>query len=935
MDGKQHQGVEERNNLGAKSNLELLWDRLIAEGSGSKRFMKRCFMTGKECIYSSSIASTTSIEGINSRNNDDGNNEMRRPRIFVIMPFSPNLKTFYYWSLKPFLSTEYGINDEDLLRGDEVQDIGYIICEKICKQIQMSDCIFSEISINNSNVFYETGLAFGLGKPIILMRDEHASPEVLDDPCLRQSLDLNESDGNESRVLYYPGIDPLKLDYKYRLDRYVKSAKITSKRVRESGISILRVNRMNSKKEDRITLIDRPKKKDIELIFTDVLKSSVEVSMNDIRAELNKNVKDNEEKIEKIEEYINLKDEAENIKNSLENKSISKEIKEDFEKKLKENEDAQKKYEYPNEMNLEKKDRLERDLSRLKSILKLLKLESSNDNQSNKAGPDRPQESISRTRFINVDGMRKFDEVARDFESSFCTIIDVTESDSVAYFWLGYCHARGLNVIPVFRKDESKSIGKRDKLAFDIRALWYAEYDEGEPYEFKSKIREILEYLIERDLPDRQKRIFWDRFSSGRKLFVYTGAIHVGSLTREMVGDWDVRTVSELFSYLPTIRESLALDLALPIYSPIQSQYFSLSETDMKNKEKKKEFRENYRSSINEQLAKGNSIVIASPDVNPVTEYLLHKIYNVRSPKAPFESLECIKTSDNGKEVKELPNFEGYVAIKWKKVEDNVESSQVDGDPEAEKTAETQLKYALNDDEKVKYNSGEVFTESREYNMEMKDEADYKESIPIYFYDEGKSIDKKNWRGFAINKNTVRYYYKSLLKEYISQNQNQYDNEFSLLGHLVVAYYPPDARENLIVLLNGVSGPATFALAQILTGGGSSAKPNMGPKSEELLQMFNKKLDEMQDDRECSGVEAIVEIKVGMATKPSTLTYVDNRDVLSWHFVHPPKLIRPDRTTSLDESLDKSETTFKINNEPENKLERSDLSNAGHSGASS
>lgn len=65
-----------------------------------------------------------------------------------------------------------------------------------------------------------------------------------------------------------------------------------------------------------------------------------------------------------------------------------------------------------------------------------------------------------------------------------------------------------------------------------------------------------------------EKRAFWDRFPAEQRLKIFTGAIHVKALKREMIGDWDLRTVSELLSYLPSVREATAIELVTPIDSP-------------------------------------------------------------------------------------------------------------------------------------------------------------------------------------------------------------------------------------------------------------------------------------------------------------------------------------------------------------------------------
>jgi len=78
------------------------------------------------------------------------------------MPFTPHLETFCRWSLRPFLTQGYEFDDRRVQRADDVREIGYIVCEKICRKIQEADLVLADISLENANTFYEMGLAYGL-----------------------------------------------------------------------------------------------------------------------------------------------------------------------------------------------------------------------------------------------------------------------------------------------------------------------------------------------------------------------------------------------------------------------------------------------------------------------------------------------------------------------------------------------------------------------------------------------------------------------------------------------------------------------------------------------------------------------------------------------------------------------------------------------------
>ncbi len=734
---------------GSSENQQLREKLLRAVSPKSRRVMKRCFMTGKQCIFLSQVAEAATYPLT-----------LDTLTAFVVMPFGPNLETFYRWSLKPFLTEGYGIPEKNIRRADEVRDIGYIICEKICHRIQDSDFVLADVSLNNENVFYEVGLAYGLERPIVLLRNMNDHDATLEKAMVRQSLDLDSDAGQ--KVLRYPGVGVLDRDkQEYHLHNFVRQPPRPQPTSKKLKISVLTIAGQNEPGVDRAG-------GDIHLGLEEVLNGAIGVAMSEIRRE---------------------------------------------------NEGREQPW--------------------AKVIAKI---------------PETDWKSFKSPERVEVDGKTGFHQIAEKVESSFCTIIDVTSNDPVAYFWLGYCHARGLNAIPVFRSMTGASPSAQGAaLAFDIRALWYAEFEQKQPYKFKEKMREILEHLLERDLPNRQKRAFWDRFPAERKLRVVTGTIHNEFLNREMVGDWDVRAVSELLSCLPSVREAMAIELALPLYSPEEAYKRSAGDGRSQHgteEENRREFIRHFRTGIENQLRDCNAIVVASPDVNPITEFLLHKIYQVRVPTEPFE--ECGQ-----------PDFDGKVVVKRlpKDAEKNHER------------AESKI-------------GGEATNPPKPF--------------PRLFYREKTVESNRPDRGFRVHAKIQDLIDQECLFEpYLSQDECH--NPFAVLGHLVVARYPieGDRGSNLVVLLNGVSGPATFGLAQLLTGGGLRGTGDMNSQSELMLQKINEKLDMAGS----IGVEAIVKVQITPAAgtkvpegEPpnSTIldpTYMDSRRVDSWKFVVGPEPI--------------------------------------------
>jgi len=136
------------------------------------------------------------------------------------------------------------------------------------------------------------------------------------------------------------------------------------------------------------------------------------------------------------------------------------------------------------------------------------------------------------------------------------------------------------------------------------------------------------------------------------------------------------------------------------------------------------------------------------------------------------------------------------------------------------------------------------------------------------------------------------------LLDYYGQNERP-QGTFHIYAQLIVARNPFAAKEKApryVIILNGVSGPATFALTHVLTGGGneefeSYRESGFDPaaSSESIL---NKFLGSMQDGS-FNCLECVIKVHVGEAPEnepaaagspkaPHTGAIFDWRRILSW-----------------------------------------------------
>lgn len=119
----------------------------------------KCFMSGKECEYRA---------------------EEKPLQVFIISPFGYPFDDLYKEGIKRILSqidySDIYKNTTPILMGkleadkaDQALQLGFVMCQRICRKIQESQFILADISKPNPNVFYELGLSYGMNKKIILI----------------------------------------------------------------------------------------------------------------------------------------------------------------------------------------------------------------------------------------------------------------------------------------------------------------------------------------------------------------------------------------------------------------------------------------------------------------------------------------------------------------------------------------------------------------------------------------------------------------------------------------------------------------------------------------------------------------------------------------------------------------------------------------------
>lgn len=144
---------------------------------------RRCFMTGEYCSKQPNIQ--------RERKKMHAAQKFRI-KAFVVMNFSDMSDVVYKWRIRPFIESlskylyfkedklycsvsekdvecneNNRVKEIEVVRSDSDPASNYVVCSRICQQMQIADLIIVDVSSQNANVFYEFGMAVALGKMIL------------------------------------------------------------------------------------------------------------------------------------------------------------------------------------------------------------------------------------------------------------------------------------------------------------------------------------------------------------------------------------------------------------------------------------------------------------------------------------------------------------------------------------------------------------------------------------------------------------------------------------------------------------------------------------------------------------------------------------------------------------------------------------------------
>ncbi len=323
-------------------------------------------------------------------------------------------------------------------------------------------------------------------------------------------------------------------------------------------------------------------------------------------------------------------------------------------------------------------------------------------------------------------------EVLEALSNCYCALIDTSSICPATYFWLGFIHAKGGFAIPINTVKQQHNVAVNGKYPpFDIRALWHIYYEEGRPIELVNSLKNILEFVFIEKSKRLHREEFWKKICEANRVSIFLGSRNISQLGRNTIGDWDYRAAAELTSFLSREKETMEVTLESPIQKVLEKP----------DKE--------HIQWLKSQLCDKNCIIIASSDVNDLTEIALAELWK----KPPFSPL----SNDD-------VHFDDFIAFK-----------------------------------------------------SYTDKVDVLPSCVSLRYEENTEVAK---RGFILrhgNKTSE----KEIVEKHFFPDDKGESGVHTLLGQLIVAPNPFAGQERgkkWMIILNGISGPSTFGIAQMLTG---------------------------------------------------------------------------------------------------------------------
>lgn len=244
---------------------------------------------------------------------------------------------------------------------------------------------------------------------------------------------------------------------------------------------------------------------------------------------------------------------------------------------------------------------------------------------------------------ISLNSRILFKEIAIEIDSSVCIIIDVTNDNALAYFWMGYAYGRGVPVIPLQSVVVSKDPQEEGKpLASRLGCSYLSQLFEDEPWKLKDTLKPCLEEILKKETFQQESTRFWSVFGSNKPARIFLGAEIIETISEPVSQSWDLRAASVLSDYLGSMLGKGVIE-TIPVTSPEDEARRIRVASEGKNSlpdetaSGNPALLERYVTDAYSCLRECVAVIIGSAERNAMAEMSLHDLHAARGARV-FES---------------------------------------------------------------------------------------------------------------------------------------------------------------------------------------------------------------------------------------------------------------------------------------------------------
>jgi hypothetical protein len=136
----------------------------------------KCFITNRDCQTNHECQNLPVVL-----------KDLPEHSIFMISSFGFPFDDLFVQGIAKTINRETKGKEEHIVeRADQALQLGYVMCERICRKLRKAEWAFADVTDANGNVYYELGLAYGMNLRIVLLCSQQSTNPYL------KCFDLNK-----------------------------------------------------------------------------------------------------------------------------------------------------------------------------------------------------------------------------------------------------------------------------------------------------------------------------------------------------------------------------------------------------------------------------------------------------------------------------------------------------------------------------------------------------------------------------------------------------------------------------------------------------------------------------------------------------------------------------------------------------------------------